>query len=800
MNKGRWFTWVLSGLLLCRGLMAQSPPPPGEGTGYRPVEEIETVSVKALMADEASKETGVSGLNIFTYPALLECGQELTDLSAPEGARIVIPLEMSGDKLRMTLRMSGGEGDADLYLSYGEVPGLHAYEYRPYVNGNIEEIQLEKPENGRWFLMIHAYRAFTDVSISLSCVASEIETVNQELSLDRDIELALYYELTGVENTNRVRSVALQNQILQLSGRQAFTAGRYNEALELWTQWMVQDPTNPQPVSLVGDLYLRGDELETAIEFYRKSLRIQPGQIGLMSRLARLLDVEAKKPEESKNLLNHFSRLFPNSSGVALAQADWLIRRSRYEEAVDLINRVVAEDPENLNALSMILPLLPTRRARFETMQEMASMGQIPGQEMRLGAAIRENNLLTRPESWVLMDFIYRMSAEARSSEHRRLFEDLLPRDDVTVEDFRIGHLSTNWISSREEMWGEEGSLILSADTTQTEAFLRLKRSDAMHNGFVEARIDDSRGFFWIYARRGQGNMIRFGFADNGILYLQIWMNDLLVSNQTQIWSRMPGDALLRLEIRGDSAMGFVNGEIAFTTPATIPEEMGLGWWGIAPWSAQYGTASVTVSRISGGPLPVRLGMISAETLAQNKAILLKKEENRPVTQFLNQSARELNSIAPEWYMQNEQGEVVGLPHRSDQEIRLLARYHRIQLLPMLRVRSYRALDLVDMAALALKERVDGFTLLVERMPEPEWMERAGEIVNGTGMKLHFILIDQANRKAAFREMSASAGTFPGPRNVKMLELLTNPPLNNHRISDTDPHAIYYLETATLTP
>ena len=135
MTKGFLYTCLILGLLLPYGLFAQSNPPLGVDGGSLPPTTKEVVSVSAWMDEATATDNPLAGENIFTYPVLLECGQELNGLSAPEGARIVIPLEMSGDKLRMTLRMSGGTGDADMYLSYAEVPGRYSYQYRPYVNG-----------------------------------------------------------------------------------------------------------------------------------------------------------------------------------------------------------------------------------------------------------------------------------------------------------------------------------------------------------------------------------------------------------------------------------------------------------------------------------------------------------------------------------------------------------------------------------------------------------------------------------------------------------------------------------------
>ncbi len=789
MNK--YVQRMSAGLLIATGtfLLAQSPPPGARDTGRIIEDPPEPVKVSNWMDQQEARQFQIQGTEIFTYPDILECGQKLENLSAPAGARIVIPLEVGEKLIRMGLSMSGGQGDADMYLSRGEVPGLHSYQYRPYVNGNIEDIYLEDPEAGRWFLMVHAYRAFSGVSIALNCVESREEVVSKDFTPDQDIELALYYELSLQQTTNQVRNTALQSQLLNKQGRDAFDAGHYNEALEAWTQWINLEPKNPRPVALVGDLYLRSEDLENAVSYYQKSLELQPGQIGLMSRLARLLDEKMEDPEAAKQMLNHFARLFPTSSGVALTQAEWLIRRNRYEEAVEIIGAVVDEDPENLKAMSIIHPLLRSQDERYENMLKMLEIGQLPGREANLGYTIKDDGLLTRPESWVLMDFIYRMAGESPSAEQRVLFENLLPRDTITAEDFRIGRLSSNWISSHQEVFEEGGSMILSADATQAEAFLRLKRSDAMHNGFVEAWIDDSQGYFWMYARRGQGNMVRFGFADNGQLYLQVWMNDRLINNQTRIWSRLPGDAVLRLELQGDGAMGYINGEKAFSSPVTIPENMGLGWWGIAPWSAKLGTASVTVSKVSGGPLPVRLGLIPQQELNKPSA-----DKVGALSERFTSVASELSTLAPEWYTQDDRGDLSRLVFEEDEELRLMSRYYRMRLLPMLRVRSYRALDLSELGKVALEQRVDGFTLLVERMPEPEWLEQAQMMVMKSGITLHFILLDPKTGKASFRELCGNIGVFAGPRRVRTLSLEYANSLSRNIFEDTGPDTVIYLD------
>lgn len=740
-----------------------------------------------------------SGGTRRVHPEVLACGGVVEDLSGDRGGEIVIPLEVAPETHRLTVTLSGGRGDADLYLKHGGPPETRDYDFRPFVDGNHEEVRVEEPAPGSWFLMVRGYHAFREVEVSLDCVVRPPERGGVDLQSADDIELALYYELSGIDLTNRTQNVELRHELLNQSGREAFNAGSYDKAMEIWTRWMRQDPGNPRPVSLVGDLYLRANNLEEAIRHYRRSLELQPGQVGLMTRLAQLLDQQAERPGEARDLLNRYSRLFPRSASVSLGQAGWLIRRNRYAEATEIIRTVIGEEPENLDAMTLLHPLLRSQEARYGNMERMLDIGRKPGREPRLGYAIREHDLMIQPESWMLMDFIQRMAGEAPSADQRKLFRQLLPREEITVEDFRIGRMSTNWISSREEEWGGEGNLILSADAGQTEAFLRLVRSDAMHNGFIDVEVDDTRGTFWIYARRGKGNMIRFGFEENGQLYLQVWMNDHLMTNETRVWSRPPGTAILRLEVRADGARGYVNGEGMFGSPVTIPRDMGLGWWGIAPWSPQYGTAKVSVRKISGGPLPVRLGLLPAGGLGREEGLTVNRPDDgagseTSLIRNLNRHAESFSTLAPEWYSQGPGDIVTREKYSDDLEIRLLARYHRMRFLPMMRLRDYERLSLRVLTEIADRDGVDGFTLVVERMPPPDWFAAAQEALLSTGLTLHFVLPDPATGRASFRELCPVVGVFPGARRQRPLSFSRTGLGNGIEFTEQDPHTILMID------
>jgi hypothetical protein len=61
--------------------------------------------------------------------------------------------------------MSGGSGDADLYVKYGSEPTLNDYDCRPYQWGNDESCSFDSPQSGTWHVMVHGYDSFSGVDL-----------------------------------------------------------------------------------------------------------------------------------------------------------------------------------------------------------------------------------------------------------------------------------------------------------------------------------------------------------------------------------------------------------------------------------------------------------------------------------------------------------------------------------------------------------------------------------------------------------------------------------------------------------
>ena len=89
--------------------------------------------------------TGVSGaLN----------SQQLWTMSVPSGAT------------NLTISISGGTGDADLYVKFGSAPTLTVYDCRPYRAGNAETCTFAAPSAGTYHVMLHGYAAYSGVTLS----------------------------------------------------------------------------------------------------------------------------------------------------------------------------------------------------------------------------------------------------------------------------------------------------------------------------------------------------------------------------------------------------------------------------------------------------------------------------------------------------------------------------------------------------------------------------------------------------------------------------------------------------------
>lgn len=74
-------------------------------------------------------------------------------------------LELPQGYNNLTVSISGGSGDADLYVNFGSQSGFFDYDCRPYQQGNNETCQFSNPSAGTWHIDLYGYRSFSGVTV-----------------------------------------------------------------------------------------------------------------------------------------------------------------------------------------------------------------------------------------------------------------------------------------------------------------------------------------------------------------------------------------------------------------------------------------------------------------------------------------------------------------------------------------------------------------------------------------------------------------------------------------------------------
>lgn len=77
----------------------------------------------------------------------------------------------------LVIQMSGGTGDADLYVKFGQVPTTGSYDCRPYLVGNNETCSFATPSAGVYHILIFGDESFSGVTLSASYQTRNSKTV-----------------------------------------------------------------------------------------------------------------------------------------------------------------------------------------------------------------------------------------------------------------------------------------------------------------------------------------------------------------------------------------------------------------------------------------------------------------------------------------------------------------------------------------------------------------------------------------------------------------------------------------------
>ncbi len=98
----------------------------------------------------------------------IENGEPLSNLSSEQDFTRFEEIEVPSGATNLQISISGGSGDADLYVRFGSQPTAQSYDCRPFRDGNSETCSFDVPRQGTYFIAVSAYRAYQGVTLNAS--------------------------------------------------------------------------------------------------------------------------------------------------------------------------------------------------------------------------------------------------------------------------------------------------------------------------------------------------------------------------------------------------------------------------------------------------------------------------------------------------------------------------------------------------------------------------------------------------------------------------------------------------------
>ena len=91
-------------------------------------------------------------------------GVPVTGLAGATGGKQYWRINTPAGK-KLTVKISGGTGDADLYLRFASEPTTSTYSCRPYLSGNNETCTVTSTLAGDYYVMLRGFAAYSNVTL-----------------------------------------------------------------------------------------------------------------------------------------------------------------------------------------------------------------------------------------------------------------------------------------------------------------------------------------------------------------------------------------------------------------------------------------------------------------------------------------------------------------------------------------------------------------------------------------------------------------------------------------------------------
>ncbi|MCK7592790.1 S8 family serine peptidase [Pseudomarimonas salicorniae] len=97
--------------------------------------------------------------------SVLSNGVPVNGLSGATGTQLAYTLVVPAGATNLSFNLSGGSGDADLYVKFGSAPTTGSYDCRSWASGNTESCSFASPQAGTYHVLVNAYSTFSGASL-----------------------------------------------------------------------------------------------------------------------------------------------------------------------------------------------------------------------------------------------------------------------------------------------------------------------------------------------------------------------------------------------------------------------------------------------------------------------------------------------------------------------------------------------------------------------------------------------------------------------------------------------------------
>lgn len=101
-------------------------------------------------------------------PTALTNGVPVSNQSGATGSETFYTIAVPAGASDLSIQISGGSGDADLYVRFGSQPTTSTYDCRPYLNGNNETCSFASPQAGTYHIMVRGFSAYSGLTVVAS--------------------------------------------------------------------------------------------------------------------------------------------------------------------------------------------------------------------------------------------------------------------------------------------------------------------------------------------------------------------------------------------------------------------------------------------------------------------------------------------------------------------------------------------------------------------------------------------------------------------------------------------------------